>query len=295
MFIHYDLIIYAARNSSSARRLATNLGSRRWRDDLPTRYNRRRPYFRGNPSPLVINWGSSIHPHWLEDSRLGIKPIVLNHGDNVKKAINKLAFFQAISKTDARSHLLKWTTDLSVAKRWLGKGFRVVCRQSVTGSGGDGIHLASIETELMEAPLYTRYFPKTHEFRVHIFDGKVIDLTQKKLRGGVGTRDMHDTFIRSLDNGWIHAHNEINLTEPDREQMAFACGLCISNLNLNFGAIDVLAKLATPDLEGNRKLEKFVICEVNTGPGLENTQTIEAYSNAILSAKENLSGAIKHA
>jgi len=56
-------------------------------------------------------------------------------------------------------------------------------------------------------------------------------------------------------------------------------------LNLHFGAVDVLAILNPPSESGTRALKSFVICEVNTGPGLENTVTIEAYKNAILELK----------
>ena len=301
-FKFYDLVIYAARGSSSARRLATALGSRRWRDDLPERYTRRRPYFRGNSSPLVVNWGSTVHPHWLEDPRFRLKPLILNAGDCVKEAIDKRAFFQKASKIDGVP-LLRWTTERERATKWFCKGHKVICRTSLNGSSGKGIVLVSPEvggsepprdggtaengSTLLEAPLYTRYYPKTHEFRVHVFNGRVIDLTQKRFKGGADARSQAGdrTVVRSHDNGWVHTHDNIDLIPSDAEEMGASCVKLVSGFGLVFGAVDVLALLFPPDSDGLRRLKNFCICEVNTGPGLENTKTIEAYSQAILAVK----------
>src|ERR1700761_7509277 len=131
-FKFYDLVIYAARNSMGARRLATALGSRRWRDDLPERYKRRRPFFRGNPSPMVVNWGSTVHPGWLEDPRLRLKPIIVNGGEPVKTAIDKLSFFQRASGIDGVP-LPRWTESREDAAKWIEKGRPVVCRTQLGG------------------------------------------------------------------------------------------------------------------------------------------------------------------
>lgn len=283
-FKFYDLVIYAARGSNSARRLATTLGCRRWRDDLPTRYTRRRPYFRGNNSPMVLNWGSTIHPKWLEDSRFRLEPSFINHGDRVKTAINKLAFFQHASRIDGVP-LPRWTEKRDEALAWIAKGKPAVCRTRLDGSSGSGIVLARSSEECVEAKLYTRLYPKTHEFRVHVFGGQVIDLTQKKLKGGSDARSNANTFVRSLHNGWVHAHGVLDLSVPDRERMGSACISVVSGLDLVFGAVDVLAILDTPNPEGVRSLKSFVVCEVNTGPGLENKTTIDAYTKAILQLK----------
>jgi hypothetical protein len=280
-FKFYDLVIYAARGSSSARRLATTLGCRRWRDDLPTRYTRRRPYFRGNNSPMVLNWGSTIHPKWLEDERFRLEPNFVNHGDRVKTAINKLAFFQCASRINGVP-LPKWTEKRNEALAWIAKGKYAVCRTKLDGSSGSGIVLARSSEECVNAKLYTRLYPKTHEFRVHVFGGQVIDLTQKKLKGGEGV--INTRFVRSLDNGWVHAHNGIQLSEADQRILAVASCSVVGGLGLTFGAVDILAIL-DGDSQDIRPLKSFVVCEVNTGPGLENTQTINAYTKAILRLK----------
>jgi len=283
-FTYYDLVVYADRGSSGARRLATDLGSRRWRSDLPPRYSRRRPYFRGNSSPLVLNWGSTLHPRWLDDPRFRLTPRYINLSEHVKKAVNKLSFFQHASGIDGVP-LLKWTDSKDTAAKWIEKGKPVICRTQLDSSSGRGIVKATTAEQLVQAPLYTRYYPKTHEFRVHVFNGKVIDFTQKKLKGGPDARPGSDSLIRSLSNGWVHCHGSIQLTDADRAAVEGACCKLIVGLNLHFGAVDVLAILNPPSESGTRALKSFAICEVNTGPGLENTVTIEAYKNAILELK----------
>src|SRR6185437_11910647 len=111
-FKHYDIVIYAARGSSSARSLATAIGCRRWRDDLPERYTRRRPYFRGNNSPLVVNWGSTNAAEWLSDARFHIRPKWLNASEAVRLAIDKSAFFSALSKYGDEIPLIRATRDV---------------------------------------------------------------------------------------------------------------------------------------------------------------------------------------
>lgn len=233
---------------------------------------------------MVLNWGSTVHPKWLEDSRFSLKPIFVNHGDTVKKAIDKLAFFQHLSRIDGIP-LLKWTEDRSVALSWVEKGRPAVCRTKLGASSGEGIVLARAAEQVVEAKLYTRHYPKTHEFRVHVFGGNVIDLTQKKLKGGPDARPVSDSFVRSLHNGWVHAHGGLDLSVSDKEAVGRACISAIGGLGLLFGAVDVLAVLNPPNEGGVRTLKSFVLCEVNTGPGLENTKTIEAYTNAILALK----------
>jgi hypothetical protein len=233
---------------------------------------------------MVLNWGSTVHPKWLEDSRFQLKPYFVNHADGIKKAIDKHAFFQYASRIDGVP-LLKWTGKRETALSWVEKGRPVICRTKLNGSSGEGIVLAKTQGELVDAKLYTRYYPKTHEFRVHVFGGVVIDLTQKKLKGGADARSDSNTIIRSHDNGWVHVHNEIHLRDVDRQRMGVACISSVLGLGLTFGAVDVLAILEPPTTDGNRNLKSFVICEVNTGPGLENTITIEAYKKAILALK----------
>jgi len=224
---------------------------------------------------MVVNWGSTNPATWLSDSRFRLSPKWLNGSENVDRAINKLKFFQHFAG-GSELPILRATSDREKALKWLKKGFGVVARKTLTGSSGAGIEIVQPGKELPEAPLYTRYYPKTHEFRFHVWkDGELIDFTQKKLKHDYpnSRRD-----IRSLDNGWVHAHDGLDLDTDSINAIRKACSECVASLGLDFGAVDVLGIL---DKE-TRELKSFRICEVNTGPGLENERTIQLYAEAIL-------------
>jgi len=288
-FKHYDLVIYAARGSNSARTLATSLGCRRWRDDLPERYNRRKAYFRGKPFPLVLNWGSTVRPDWGNIhgsmdacSKAGFW---LNQQEAVATAINKLSCFTKLSELEVPT--VRWTTDKEKAAKWSEKGHTVFARETVTGAGGDGIRLIQPGTALNAiptVPLYTRNFPKTHEFRVHVFDGEVIDFAEKKSRLDNGN-PIADRLVRNSTNGWVFAHDNLSTSKETQATLGELAVRTLGALGLVSGCVDVLGIL---DTDATRTLKRAVVCEVNTGPGLENTITIEAYKQAILKKYNSL-------
>jgi glutathione synthase/RimK-type ligase-like ATP-grasp enzyme len=142
-----------------------------------------------------------------------------------------------------------------------------VARTKLTGFGGEGIILFDPKEELPpDAPLYVQYKKKKKEFRVHVFKGEVIDITQKKKRkdfdGEINTK------IRNYANGWVYCREDIE--EPD--DLRLQATLAVGALGLDFGAVDCI---------WNEKENKTYILEANTAPGMEG-QTIEAYKNAIL-------------
>lgn len=217
---------------------------------------------------LVVNWGSSERPPWLYGR-------MLNKPEAVSVAVHKTACLEVLTKH--KVPCLEYTTDQKVAKAW-GEKERVIARTILTGHSGNGIVVVEPGQEIPSARLFTRYYPKTHEFRVHVFGGKVIDFAQKKSRQDA----VVNRTVRTHDNGWVYAHEEIVLTPADRDAIEVSCTNAIKHLGLDFGAVDVLARLRQkPDKEGNRRLLDFRIAEVNTAPGLENTVTINAYSTAI--------------
>lgn len=185
------------------------------------------------------------------------------------------------------------------------------------------MHIVAQQEEIPTAPLYTKYYPKTHEFRVHVFRQtvpsgaslpgvpgvhgyKVIDLTEKRNRVFEGQPDMEailkvNRIIRSHENGWVHSHRITPMQPGDLDKIKTASIRAVGALGLDFGAVDVLAILGPPEpLIGGlndheeapivRPLKSFKICEVNTAPGLENEATITAYSKAILETYTEIKG-----
>jgi glutathione synthase/RimK-type ligase-like ATP-grasp enzyme len=155
------------------------------------------------------------------------------------------------------------------AVRWIEEGHTVVCRTLTRASEGRGIVLATTVEELQQSPLYTQYFPKKHEYRVQVFNGKVIDIQEKrKKRGFEGERE---SKVRNLANGYVFCRDNVNPPEG----MADAALTAVNCLGYTFGAVDVAY---------NVKRNEFKVLEVNALPGMEGT-TLVKYTNAVLEWK----------
>lgn len=145
----------------------------------------------------------------------------------------------------------------------------VVARKLTRSSGGKGIHIFVHGEDAIDAPLYTEYIPKQGEFRVHVWNGKVIDVSQKRRRRG--NPSGADTKIRNLANGYVYCRGD--MTEPT-ELRDLACR-AVKALGRTSGAVDVI---------WNAKENRCYVLEVNANPGLEGTTLIK-YVNAILENK----------
>lgn len=238
----------------SARKLATALKPETQRKVLIVRSDSLR--FKPRDTDTNLNWGNS--------KRYTFKGTNINSPLAVGIAVNKLDTFRTLQD---KCNIPEWTTDPLIARMWND----VVIRDKLTGFGGEGIRLwnkedAGAEGLFPEAPLYVQYKKKKREFRVHVFKGEVIDITQKKKRkdfdGEVNTK------IRNYGNGWVYCREDIE--EP--EDLRVQARLAIESLGLHFGAVDII---------WNEKENKSYVLEINTAPGMEG-QTIEAYKNAIL-------------
>jgi len=264
-----DLIIYCDRVSDTARELAKRLNARRVRANP----NRR---LRSTSGGLVINFGTSVAPNFS----LGEKAIVLNHPEKVAHAISKRLTF-ALLKQQHVPHL-ESTEDRTVAAKWVQEGSGVLCRRDGL-SGGKGITFVpkGSQDPLPVTDFYTKYFAKTHEFRAHVFRGRLIDLTQKRLQNGAAKDDSatpEQRLVRSMENGWVHSH-QLDVSSAQRTQIEQAAVGAVASLGLDFGAVDILAK---PDKRSAQGAFVLAVCEVNSAPGLGNEVTLKAYEDAIL-------------
>lgn len=244
------MILYPYKpGSNSARELAQALEIRR--------ISHRNSRFRGRPEKTVINWGASTVPEEV------LKCTVINHPDNVRRASDKLEFFR-----NAECRKPEWTEDREEAEVWAEEGATVVCRTVLNGNSGAGIVLAEDEEEVVPAPLYTKYVPKRNEYRVHVFQGQVIDVQRKARRRDVPD-DQVNWRVRNNANGFVFARNGDALGDVPQDVLDQAIG-AVTSLGLDFGAADVI-------FNDNRS-QAFVL-EVNTAPGLEGT-TLENYTRA---------------
>ena len=204
---------------------------------------------------LVLNWGNC---------RTQIRqPMWLNDPARVSAATNK---YDALCiMADAGVPCIEFSSDPSQALSWVDSDSIVICRRKLRGHSGDGIVVAENRAQVCSAHLYTRYFKAKDEYRIHVVDGKVIDVQQKRKRQDVPNKQVNYK-VRSHANGFNFCREGIDLPECCATAAVDACAA----LQLDFGAVD---------LRYNAKSKECAVLEVNTAPGLEGT-TIEVYAAA---------------
>lgn len=220
--------------------------------DVPRiRHNNSR--FIGSSRKTVINWGSS------EVSKEVLACKILNPPSVVSVVSNKLSFFRKMTDASDPPRCVPWTTDITVAQKWV-KESLVVVRNVLTGHSGNGIIIA--DNDIPKAPLYTKYISKSHEYRIHIIKGQIID-AQRKIRDP--DREPTNWKVRSHDNGFIYVRQGFTVPGDVADQ---ALKASVSS-GIDFGAVDVI---------WSDKQKKAWVLEINTAPGLEGA-TVENYAN----------------
>lgn len=243
-------VIYPYKISSqSAKKLAQSLECKRV---FPNRN------YQPKHTHLVINWGNSIPPAWRNPINLGVQ--LLNPYSAVIRACNKHLTFIDLDWNDVP--IPEFTLCKETANQWINQGHKVFCRTSLTSRSGNGIIIAETVDQLVDAPLYVKAVKKDKEYRVHVFQGNIIDFQLKKKKhdfeGGI-------SGIRNHTNGWIYARSDVELPETVATESIKA----VQALGLDFGAVDVCT-----DRESN-----VFVFEVNTAPGLYNS-TLDSYVRA---------------
>lgn len=160
----------------------------------------------------------------------------------------------------------QFSTNAQRVKEEIPDAKQIVARTLTSASEGRGIKIFNREDEVPAAPLYTAYIPKKREFRVHVFDEEVIDVTEKRKKRGENPD--RNTQIRNTANGYVFCRS--NVTEPDglRELAVSA----VRALGRTQGAVDIIY---------NEKQNKSFVLEVNSRPGMEGT-TIQRYADAVI-------------
>lgn len=156
-----------------------------------------------------------------------------------------------------------YATSLAQARELPGK--QVVVRTLTAASEGRGIYIVNKEELTQVAPLYTEYIPKKKEFRVHVFDNKVIDVQEKRKRKGGEQKEFQ---VRNTANGYVFCRGDI--VEPSDLRMVALSA--VSAIGRTQGAVDVI---------WNEKQNKCFALEVNSRPGMQGT-TLQIYTKAVL-------------
>jgi glutathione synthase/RimK-type ligase-like ATP-grasp enzyme len=193
----------------------------------------------------------------------------LNHPSNVSIARDKRETLTLLSHNGVPT--VEWTLDVDVALQWFSHGDVVVQRNTATGQGGAGIVVCDPTLPGNVAPtaagvLFTKYFKRKQEFRIHVWGNDVLDIQLKKKRRG----EEADPRIRSHNNGWVFCREGVVCPE----QVSTAAVEAVRALGLDFGAVDI---------GWNERKQTAAVFEVNTAPGVEGT-TLDRYVSKIKEA-----------
>lgn len=221
---------------------------------------------------VVLNWGFGRVPEWNSPSVRW-----LNSPDKTERASNKALAFRHLMDHDVP--VPQVTESKEEAQQWVNNGSVVVVREVLRGHSGEGIKLVGSSIPdgdhtgiVPKAPLYTEYFKKAQEYRVHVFNGEVIFWQQKMVRKDHPKEEVNYQ-IRNHQNGWVYAHGTAKNPPTSVHAVAIRA---VSALGLHFGAVDVIY---------NERKRSSRVLEVNTAPGLEGT-TLERYRDAVVGALE---------
>ena len=207
---------------------------------------------------VLLNWGHSSPAFNLAGTT------VLNKPEAINKASCKLT---ALKIMRAAGVLVPdFTSDINEAKEWTEDERIVFCRTMLRANSGKGIVIAKLSSEVVQAPLYTKYIRKEKEYRLHVFCGKVIDAVEKKRRQGFQESNNYNKYVRSYEQGWVFARDGILVSQVMKDVAIRA----VQVLGLDFGAVDIVI-----NREGYP-----VVLEVNTAPGLQGT-TLANYKRAV--------------
>lgn len=241
--------------SNSAKALAATMGITRIKPSPSSRW-------KDKEDRVVINWGCSSVPDNVANANIVNKP------EQVAIAGNKLLAFDHLQQAGFGTLIPPYTDSIEVAKEWIENGKEVVCRTVLKGHSGQGIVLASKEEDLVAAPLYTEYLKKKEEFRLHVINGDVVDITRKARKLTV-EEEAVNWKVRNLAGGFVYVRGE---GMPSNYRVYNIATDVINALGLDFGAVDII---------WNQKKDIFTVLEVNCAPGLEG-QTLNTYANHLL-------------
>lgn len=221
--------------------------------------------FRGRAADTIINWGNSR----FNDTRVFGQARVLNAPEAIRRASMKTDAMAAMSA--AGVPIVESTTDRSVAQGWMDSGSLVYARTVLQGHSGEGIVMAhrnpsevngvgnafTVQDTLPQARLYTKgIYQQRREFRIHVMNGTVTYVQQKKRADGAQERPEYSNVVRNYHTGWIYASSDIRPSDAALRAAVDA----VTALGLDFGAVDVITRR-----------DNVWVLEVNTAPGLQGT------------------------
>jgi hypothetical protein len=203
-----------------------------------------------NKVGTLIRWGCS--------KLVGKPGKILNKAKAIDLASDKLESLKTLKDNDIR------VPEVFMPDKVTFESFPLLGRKKHHIAGNDIVFCLQ-KTDIPEAraagcTYFTKYIPKAREYRVHVFDGQAIKISQKLLTEPNRNKD---PWIWNFDEGYTFHVQKEKLPSMGK-MMAMAS---VEALGLNFGAVDIII--------GDDG--KSYILEVNTAPGLQTDSSIDVY------------------
>lgn len=215
---------------------------------------------------LIINWGNTNPP--ANVATVHGDYTCLNDPNDIRRASNKLEFFQAVAAVNPELIPPFYTNQEDIPD----DAFPIVCRTVLAGHSGAGIVIANQRNDLVPARLYVKYVRKQDEYRVHVGktepferdsnETSIIAVQRKARREGFENPNWQ---VRNHHNGFVFVRGGVNPPQPVLD----VAQQILRIVGLDFGAVDVI---------WNERQQRAYVLEVNTAPGLEG-QTVTDYAN----------------
>ena len=238
------IICYSNRSSTTGKALRQKFRALRKRTDKKAKCD------------LFIRWGST------ETFTRTRSAIELNTAAAVKNTVNKLAMLEILAASQIPVPEFNNTTE-EVANHVNRDGMMYIRNKNGVVRYGNDFNVATDS-------YYTKPIQfKRREYRVHVFNGKVIGIYEKVPMG-----EERPKLFKSDTCNFVRCNIEnCRMTIENQD----TCMKAVRALGLVFGGVDVI----------RTKDGRIFICEVNSSPGL-NTPMLDKYTQCINEYYESL-------
>ena len=142
----------------------------------------------------------------------------------------------------------EFTYSIAKAIEWKNAGNTIIARQMINSQDGGGIIVVKPTDNLPDAKVYTKYFPATAEFRVMLFQDKVLQIFEKRRKHG-----FPKNILKTTGNGYVLCSSNVNIP-PGMETLAQQ--FCYINRSDIKGI----------DIAYDENTKKMMVLEINSAP-----------------------------
>lgn len=231
----------------------------------------------------IIRFGYRLNEGTTQDqeAKFSNNHIIINPKVGIENSASKFKMKECFAKANVKTAdwiIPKSQSDIEQFAPKYGENTKFIIK-SEFGSRGDGLVLCENFKELIQwfnTPftklkkqkygnyLVEKYYPYSREYRLHVTAEGCFYTCRKMLR-----EDAEDRWYRNDSNSvWIVEENEMFQKPVNWNIIVSECVKALNSVGLDVGACDVRVQSARDNKERLRENPDFIICEINSAPGL---------------------------